>query len=82
VYNNVVFYLNKTGCQWSFGLGVVAHSLLSGAHDAWMNMLINPGGIKDETFVAVKKGGGEDIIADVEKITKNIVEHVMAEIII
>ena len=61
-------------------LGVSAHSLLAGAHGAWMNVLINLGGIKDETFVAAKKSGGESIIAEAEKTAKDIIEHVMAEI--
>ncbi|MCL2375760.1 MAG: cyclodeaminase/cyclohydrolase family protein [Defluviitaleaceae bacterium] len=61
-------------------LGVAAHNLLAGTHSAWMNVLINLSGIKDEAFVATKRSGGEEIIATAEKAAKSIIAHVMTEI--
>ena len=61
-------------------LGVAAHNLLAGTHGAWMNVLINLSGIKDEAFVTAKRNGGKDIIATAEKTAKTIIAHVMTEI--
>ena len=72
--------VGKANTNAASDLGVAAHSLLAGAHGAWMNVLINLGGIKDEVFVAAKKSGGKNIIADVEKVAKSIIEYVMSEI--
>ena len=70
----------KSNTNAASDLGVAAHSLLAGVHGAWMNVLINLGGIKDEAFVAEKKSGGEAIIAEAEKAAKMIIENVMKEI--
>ena len=72
--------VGKANTNAASDLGVAAHSLLAGAHGAWMNVLNNLGGIKDEAFAAAKRNGGEGIINEVEKAAKNIVEHVMVEI--
>ena len=72
--------VGKANTNAASDLGVAAHALLAGAHGAWMNVLINLGGIKDEAFVAGKKSGGEAIIAEAEKVAGDIVGHVMAEI--
>lgn len=61
-------------------LGVAAYSLFAGTHGAWMNVLINLGGIKDEAYVSAKKSGGKEIIEEVEKTAKSIAEYVMTEI--
>ena len=61
-------------------LGVAAHNLLAGTRGAWMNVLINLSGIKDEDFKAAKRRGGEEIIAEAERMAKDVVEYVMAEI--
>jgi formiminotetrahydrofolate cyclodeaminase len=70
----------KANTNAASDLGVAAHSLLAGAHGAWMNVLINLGGIKDEEFVGSKRAGGEGIIAEVEKAAEGIVGYVMGEI--
>jgi len=72
--------VGKSNTNAASDLGVAAHGLVAGAHGAWMNVLINLGGIKDEAFVAAKKTGGEAIIAEAEKTAKVIVNHVMTEI--
>ena len=72
--------VGKANTNAASDLGVAAHSLLAGAHGAWMNVLINLGGIKDEDFVAAKRSGGESIIAEVEKMAEGIVGYVMGEI--
>ena len=72
--------VGKSNTNAASDLGVAAHSLLAGARGAWMNVLINLGGIKDKEFVAAKRSGGEDIIAEVENMAEGIVEYVMGEI--
>jgi len=72
--------VGKSNTNAASDLGVAAHGLVAGAHGAWMNVLINLGGIKDEAFVAAKRSGGEAIIAETKKMAEAIVNHVMKEI--
>ena len=61
-------------------LGVAAHTLLAGAHGAWMNVLINLSGIRDAEFVQQTKTDGAAIIKQAEKSAEAIISYVMAEI--
>jgi len=72
--------VGKSNTNAASDLGVAAQSLFAGTYGAWMNVLINLSGIKDEAFVSSKKSGGEAIIAEAEKNAKSIIEYVMKEI--
>lgn len=61
-------------------LGVAATSLLSGVSGAWMNILINLPGIKDENFVADMRKQGENGAAEASKLWEDINNYVMSEI--
>ena len=56
--------LGKTNTSAASDLGVAALNLKSAVQGAWLNVLINLGGIKDEAFVAEYKGKGEAILAE------------------
>jgi len=59
-------------------LGVAAYSLRAAVHGAWLNVLINVGGIKDVAFVAKYKTDGQKLLADSDQyadtISRQIVE--------
>ena len=61
-------------------LGVAATSLLSGVSGAWMNILINLPGLKDENFVADMRKWGEEGVAEASKLWEDINNYVMSEI--
>ena len=54
--------LGKTNTSAASDLGVAALNLKSAVQGAWLNVLINLGGIKDEAFVAEYKAKGEAIL--------------------
>ncbi|MDR2182668.1 MAG: cyclodeaminase/cyclohydrolase family protein [Clostridiales bacterium] len=72
--------VGKANTNAASDLGVAAHSLLAATHGAWMNVLINLGGIKDAEFVTAKMAGGVEIVAAAESAAKDIIVHVMSEI--
>lgn len=69
---------SNTNC--ASDLGVAALALNAGAKGAWMNVLINLGGIKDEGFVEKISGEGGAVVEGAEKTAAWIVEQVMTDI--
>ncbi|MCL2235661.1 MAG: cyclodeaminase/cyclohydrolase family protein [Defluviitaleaceae bacterium] len=61
-------------------LGVAATALLSGVSGAWMNILINLPGIKDENFVKDMRKWGEEGVTEASKLWEDINNYVMSEI--
>lgn len=55
--------IDKTNTNAASDLGVAALSLKAAVQGAWLNVLINVGGIKDEAFVAEYRKKGEEILA-------------------
>ncbi len=56
--------LGKSNTNAASDLGVAALTLKAAVQGAWLNVLINLGGIKDETFVAEYRTKGEAILAE------------------
>ena len=70
--------LGKSNTNCASDLGVAALNLGSAAMGAWMNVLINLGGIKDEEFASKVRTGGEEILKRCETASWRIIEQVMA----
>jgi len=68
--------VNNTNPSALSDLGVAAHCLLTAVNGAWLNVLINLGGIKDEEFVAKYRAKGRQLLTAsvslAEKIGKQI----------
>ena len=60
----VTALIGKSNPTAASDLGCAALNLKSCIQGAWLNVLINLGGIKDEAFVAEYKGKGEAILAE------------------
>ena len=56
--------VGKTNTSAASDLGVASLNLKSAVQGAWLNVLINLAGIKDEAFVAEYKSKGEAILAE------------------
>lgn len=56
--------VGKTNVSAASDLGVAAYSLRAAVHGAWLNVLINIGGIKDVTFVERYKTNGQKLLVD------------------
>ncbi len=56
--------VGKTNASAASDLGVAAYSLRAAVHGAWLNVLINVGGIKDAAFVAQVKTTGQKLLVD------------------
>ena len=69
--------LGKTNQSAASDLGVAALNLRSGLQGAWLNVLINLGGIKDEAFVAQYRQAGEDILAQGLPLAERIYQTVL-----
>lgn len=54
--------IGKTNASAASDLGVAALSLKAAVQGAWLNVLINLGGIKDESFVSEYKAGGDRLL--------------------
>ncbi|MCL2855902.1 MAG: cyclodeaminase/cyclohydrolase family protein [Defluviitaleaceae bacterium] len=72
--------IGKSNTNAASDLGVAATNLLAGVSGAWMNILINLPGIKDETFAADMRKQGEDGVAQASKLWEEINNYVMQEI--
>ena len=59
-------------------LGVAAVSLKAAAQGAWLNVLINLGGIKDDDFVAQYKKDGAAVLRKVEKLADEVYKDILA----
>ncbi len=70
--------MGKTNTSAASDLGVAALNLKSAVQGAWLNVLINLGGIKDEDFVAEYKGKGEAILAEALPLADAIYNEILA----
>lgn len=70
--------VGKTNASAASDLGVAAYSLRAAVHGAWLNVLINVGGIKDAAFVAQYKTAGQKLLVDsdllADTVSRQIVE--------
>ncbi|MCL2857885.1 MAG: cyclodeaminase/cyclohydrolase family protein [Oscillospiraceae bacterium] len=64
--------LGKTNTNAASDLGVAALSLGAAVQGAWLNILINIGGIKDTAFVSEHREKGEDILEKTLLLTDDI----------
>jgi len=69
---------SNTNC--TSDLGVAALNLSAAATGAWMNVLINLGGIKDGEFAGKIKADGEAMMAKMEKASRSVINQVMGEL--
>lgn len=69
--------VGKTNTSAASDLGVAALSLKAAVQGAWLNILINIGGIKDESFTSQYKADGEEILAKALPLSDKIYESVM-----
>ena len=69
--------LGKTNINAASDLGVAALSLKAAVQGAWLNILINISGIKDEAFVKKYRGDGEAILAKALPLADKIYDAVL-----
>lgn len=69
--------LGKTNTSAASDLGVAALNLKSAVQGAWLNVLINLGGIKDEAFVAEYRSKGEAILKEALPLADHIYNSVL-----
>ncbi len=67
--------ITNTNC--ASDLGVSALTLKTGVQGAWLNVLINVSGIKDETFVNDYKTKGQTILDDTVKLADKIFDDIL-----
>ena len=59
-------------------IGVAALSLQAGVKSAWLNVLINLAGIKDEAFVNKYKSKGQEMLTKAEALSGDIYDKILA----
>ncbi len=69
--------IGKTNTSAASDLGVSALCLKAALQGAWLNVLINLGGIKDEAFVAEYKQAGEHILEKALVLADNIYNEIL-----
>jgi len=72
--------LGKSNTNCASDLGVAALNLGAAATGAWMNVLINISGIKDEAFVNKVRDGGAAILARTDEASGRIAKDVVASL--
>ena len=72
--------LGRSNTNAASDLGVAALMLKAAVQGAWLNILINIGGIRDEAFVTQYRGGGEAILAKALPLADKIYEAVLGEL--
>jgi len=72
--------LGRSNPNAASDLGVAALTLKAAIQGAWLNILINIGGIRDEAFVQEYRAGGEAILAKALPLADHIYETVLAEL--
>ena len=72
--------VGKSNINAASDLGVAALNLNAGIKGAWLNVLINLSGIKDESFVAEYKTKGQELLAKADKVAGQIYEDILASI--
>ena len=70
--------VGKTNASAASDLGVAAYSLRAAAQGAWLNVLINLGGIKDKDFVAHHKEAGQSLLADCDALADAVSRQIVA----
>ncbi|MCH3913771.1 MAG: cyclodeaminase/cyclohydrolase family protein [Acidaminococcaceae bacterium] len=73
---NIEAIVGKSNQSAASDLGVAAVSLSTAVRGAWLNVLINIGGIKDSEFVQDKKDQGVALVAEAEKLAENIYKDI------
>lgn len=68
--------VGKSNPNAASDLGVSALNLLSCAKGAWLNILINLGGVKDEEKAAFFRAKGEQLVAECEELSNRIYSQV------
>lgn len=68
--------VGKSNPNAASDLGVSALNLLSCAKGAWLNILINLGGVKDEEKAAFFRAKGEQLVAECEELSNKIYSQV------
>ena len=71
--------LGKSNTNAVSDLGVAALSLKAALQGAWLNILINIGGIRDEAFVNEYRTKGEEILAKALPLADKIYEDVLGQ---
>ena len=74
----VVSAVGKTNASAASDLGVAAYSLRAATEGAWLNVLINLGGIKDEAFVTQYKKEGDKLLTEVNVLAETISRQILA----
>ncbi|MCL2562988.1 MAG: cyclodeaminase/cyclohydrolase family protein [Oscillospiraceae bacterium] len=72
--------LGRSNTNAASDLGVAALTLKAAIQGAWLNILINIGGIRDEDFVTQYRVGGEAILAKALPLADKIYETVLGEL--
>ena len=72
--------VGKTNVSAASDLGVAAYSLRAATEGAWLNVLINLGGIKDETFVIQYKDAGGKLLTEVDKLAATVSRQILASL--
>lgn len=68
----------NTNCASDLGVGI--HNLHTCAHGAWMNVMINLGGVKDPEKAAFFSEEGKKLIARANEITQKVLDTVWTDI--
>ena len=72
--------VGKTNASAASDLGVAAYSLRGAVHGAWLNVLINVGGIKDADFVAHYKDRGQKLLTESDALVESISQQILASV--
>jgi len=72
--------LGRSNTNAASDLGVAALCLRTAVQGAWLNILTNIGGIRDEAFVKTYRTGGEAILARALPLADKIYETVLTEL--
>ena len=72
--------LGCTNTNAASDLGVASLNLKSAVQGAWLNVLINLGGIRDEAFVNEYKAKGEAILAEALPLADKIYNEILASL--
>ncbi|NMC30969.1 MAG: cyclodeaminase/cyclohydrolase family protein [Veillonellaceae bacterium] len=72
--------VGKTNASAASDLGVAAYSLRAAAEGAWLNVLINLGGIKDATFVVHYKDAGGRLLTEVDTLAATVSRQILASL--
>ena len=72
--------VDKSNTSAASDLGVAALSLKAAVQGAWLNVLINLGGIQDEGFVKTFRANGEALLAQALQLADEIHEKICAKL--